>query len=101
MQLDDVLDEPWLDWPSFLDGYQVGTGHKLSEEDYPAILAVNHVYYHARICRWGEWGGEPAQKQHLQFATMMAENYLCLMREACYALRERIDLGKWFPSFGS
>ncbi len=92
------LGEAWLDWRHFISGYQSATGRELDQEDFISILAMNHFYHHIRVCRWGEWAGDPAQKHHLHASAHEAEIYLGQMREACYVLRDWIELDKWFPS---
>ncbi|MCB0064524.1 MAG: hypothetical protein KDE19_20515 [Caldilineaceae bacterium] len=91
-------DEQWLVWPDFLQGYQATTGRSLDERAFAAILAMNHFYYHIRICRWGKWNGDPAQTASLHFAKTMAPGYLKAIKTACYNLRQWVDLKQWFPS---
>ncbi|MBV7327821.1 hypothetical protein KFU94_06090 [Chloroflexi bacterium TSY] len=92
------VEEPWLDWHNFLIGYQSRTGRTVNKDDQLAILAMSHFYYHLRLCRWGEWDGNPMQTHHLEFAMNMADHFFVQMRETCYALQEWVDLNKWFPS---
>jgi hypothetical protein len=105
MQLGVVVDlicphwreDEWLVWPSFLQGYQAASHRSLTERDFQAILAMNHFYYHIRLCRWGKWDGDPAQTGNLAFATKMAEPYFKAMQRACANLRGWVDVDKWFP----
>lgn len=92
------LEEEWLVWPAFLASYQATVGRTLSAADFQAILAMNHFYYHIRLCRWGKWDGDPAQTNSLTFATKMAEPYYKAMKRACNNLREWVDLDRWFPT---
>lgn len=90
--------EEWMGWSDFLQGYQATTGRTLSTTDFQALLAMNHFYYHIRLCRWGKWDGDPTQTASLHFATSKATHYLHMMKMACYQVREWVDLPRWFPS---
>ena len=91
-------EEEWLVWAAFLQGYQERSGRSFSATDFQAILAMNHFYYHIRLCRWGKWNGDPAQTSNLEFATKMAAPYFKAMKRACRNLRQWVDLERWFPN---
>ncbi len=106
MQLGVVVDliqphwhtEEWLVWPSFLQGYQATSQRILTEQDFQAILAMNHFYYLIRLCRWGKWNGDPMQTGSLQFATAVADGYFKAMQKACESLHGWVDLKQWFST---
>ncbi|MEM7125570.1 MAG: hypothetical protein AAF702_04545 [Chloroflexota bacterium] len=92
------IDSEWLVWADFIQAFQETTRRTLDEADFLAILAMNHFYYHIRLCRWGKWNGNPAEIENMNFATSNAASYLTNIKRTCFSLREWVDLYKWFPS---
>lgn len=78
----------WLVWTAFLRAYQNTTRQLLSEPDFRAALAMNHLCYHIRLCRWGKWDGDPKQTSNVDFATRMAEPYYTAMRRSCHSMKD-------------
>jgi phosphotransferase family enzyme len=85
-----------LDWGHLQRGYEAEVGHHLEEADRIAALAMNHLYHWIRVCRWGEWDGDPQQADLLQASTVDADHYLTRMKAVIHVMGEHVDLARWF-----
>jgi hypothetical protein len=86
----------YLDWEQLQRGYEAEVERQLNEADLLAALAINHFYHWIRICRWGEWDGNPNQTEHLRASIEDADHYRTKMTEACEVLGRYIDVKRWF-----
>lgn len=85
-----------LDWSHLQRGYETEVGRVLDESDLLAALAMNHFYHWIRICRWGEWNGDPEETVHRDTAARDAGHYLTRMKAACHVIGRHIDLRERF-----
>jgi hypothetical protein len=89
-----------LRWPVLLEGYAAQTapgrrgGPPLPEP--PAVLAMHHLYHWQRICRWGEWDGDPAAVALRRASEAGARTHLRAMRAAYRVLRVSPPVAAWF-----
>ena len=87
-----------FDWSWLRQGYERRTGRSLGADDMTAILAMNHFYHLIRVCRWGNWDGDPAQQEHARESALDAGWHMERMREACVVMQGMLVLDNWFPS---
>jgi hypothetical protein len=85
-----------LDWPALLAGFESRTGRRHVDEDVMSILAMQHLYHWIRICRWGEWDGDPDAADLRRASEADAAWHQQKMREACLVLRRTAPVAAWF-----
>jgi hypothetical protein len=89
-----------LGWPALLGGYaaQTAAGRR-GGPPLPAplaVLAMHHLYHWQRICRWGEWDGDPSARPLRRAAEAAAGAHRRAMRAAYRVVRASAPVAGWF-----
>ncbi len=84
-----------LDRDSLIEGYVSETGSSACLDDQLALIAMDQLGKHIRICQYGRWDGSEESIQH---SMHYVDSFLDGMKKNVINHRDHIDIERWFPS---
>jgi hypothetical protein len=84
-----------LDRDALIEGYVSETGSRACLDDQLAIIAMDQLGKHIRICQYGRWDGSEASHQHSEH---YVDTFFDRMKQDVIFYRDCIDMERWFPS---
>ena len=84
-----------LDRDALIEGYVSETGNSTCLDDQLAIIAMDHLGKHIRICQYGGWDGSEASHQH---SVHYIDTFLDDMKKNVIRHKDYFDVERWFSS---